>query len=1428
MELYIRRLLNNVYVEDKCSLFGDEEIELTKGWNEQQIISGYGSYSRTFSIPADENNRKLFNFYDIIGGAFIGSTAFIEADNNMNPQYNLPARLVTNEFEIIGNVQLVSFTTKNMVNYTFNVTFYGEEKNLLKELNRTDVGSVNKPKLNDLDLGDINFDFDFNNVVGSWYQEDTFWFAPLMATTRPLNYRADQEPNNINALAGGTQNTTGVTMTDLAVSYNFKQLLDRMFDNHNIDVVHSDEISKFLKDLYVMPNSKIEFGLEMLLYNFDVWKDYTRLYSGALRNILKFTSYSSSNRDTANYNTTYDYYTIPNTGTYDITLNFNYFSKYFIAFGVQGFDVYVINYDTGVLIKHSTFSPPGVQYITANFTAGDNIQFLISYRYKKINFPVGWYNEVYTGTFTDYTISGLNKVSMSSGLTYSYSKSVINFPDMLFSDFFVHFCKSFNIFFKYVENDIVQQKSKVVYTYLKDDLDRTSYDLSQYLLLDKNYTFNNNTKYKLIDYKFAEAKDINNLAYVQSNVLAYGQNKSYYNYDFGIDKLEYKSIFTVFPRTTLNYTDTDNTVLSDTEIPLHSELSETYSALNTDFLLMYKLPAVSGLPYYNIIANDAGAYLAIDFASNYGPEGPSGYTLDYNTLDVIKDNLSVQYETTMDFLLPSETVHNIKVYDYVLVHNIWYEIKELNTNVRNGLTSIKMLTVPIPIVLQPSPLYEFDIKYASDSGVCAGTAYTVYSYYETPTIGTKIFIDSNLTTGFTLGDWVVFNDEAVYSYEAIVVDTSVNEGMLLGLTGVRCEPPVTFTITNPTPGDTFCLHDILIENIEGGDANFEYQIASEDGGTFPAEVFFASETGATSAPFWSDIMDYNYTPGAPGSPWAEGQEVWIAIRNKNNTDNVGTNSTNLFCSSVTIYLIQEFSSGEDDTWTLKYSVAADSPIYDTFTITHPDALSDAGAPVSQDIVMNGYDGYVHFVYYRLEEDTSVTCFFNPLPTGFTVATSAVTYTVPHWIVPNYYSYYYNTYNCLCQNTGPTNALISTQPLVEGKWYYVGIDQDIQVAQITGGTPNYTGTTFSGPYIPYDTCAEVANCALPTVTTSGITNITYSGGSIATGGGDVTDQGGAPVTTRGVCWNTSTNPDITDEFVASNSGLGTYQVLLESLTIGSTYYVRAFATNSNGTAYGDNVQFVATGPSTVSAITFSTNSTLSNWTIGSGVYAPTNTGADLHWEIYGAVSTSYDGNVPTFNFSTPGRKYGVITSTDKLTGLTFLSFERLDIFDDWCYDFNINNAPNLKKFYISVSGMTGVTFTNNVDLTDLRIFNGPTITSINLSNQTNLATLKLNNTLISSVDITNHPLIRSLFLQYNPNMVDYVDISAQINMLYLWCEYNYFTEAAQNAMIQDVIDNNPSPGHFNMRYSLGGGCINWWLRDDLAVLGWVVYYNQCPY
>jgi uncharacterized protein (TIGR02145 family) len=80
-------------------------------------------------------------------------------------------------------------------------------------------------------------------------------------------------------------------------------------------------------------------------------------------------------------------------------------------------------------------------------------------------------------------------------------------------------------------------------------------------------------------------------------------------------------------------------------------------------------------------------------------------------------------------------------------------------------------------------------------------------------------------------------------------------------------------------------------------------------------------------------------------------------------------------------------------------------------------------------------------------------------------------------------------------------------------------------------------------------------------------------TFASAGGNLTSDGGSPITAKGICWSTSSNPTIALPTKTVNAPqVGEFLTSIEGLTSNTTYYVRAYATNNNGTAYGNQQVF----------------------------------------------------------------------------------------------------------------------------------------------------------------------------------------------------------------------------------------------------------------
>jgi uncharacterized protein (TIGR02145 family) len=117
----------------------------------------------------------------------------------------------------------------------------------------------------------------------------------------------------------------------------------------------------------------------------------------------------------------------------------------------------------------------------------------------------------------------------------------------------------------------------------------------------------------------------------------------------------------------------------------------------------------------------------------------------------------------------------------------------------------------------------------------------------------------------------------------------------------------------------------------------------------------------------------------------------------------------------------------------------------------------------------------------------------------------------------------------------------------------------------------------GKEINFSTSAAL----LPEITTKAVTDITQQG---ANSGGNVSSDGGAPVTALGVCWNTLSGPTISNNKTTDGNGTGTYSSNMTGLSLSTTYYVRAYATNSTGTAYGNEVYFTTAAGAVIPPVT----------------------------------------------------------------------------------------------------------------------------------------------------------------------------------------------------------------------------------------------------
>lgn len=141
------------------------------------------------------------------------------------------------------------------------------------------------------------------------------------------------------------------------------------------------------------------------------------------------------------------------------------------------------------------------------------------------------------------------------------------------------------------------------------------------------------------------------------------------------------------------------------------------------------------------------------------------------------------------------------------------------------------------------------------------------------------------------------------------------------------------------------------------------------------------------------------------------------------------------------------------------------------------------------------------------------------------------------------------------------------------------------SDIPSGEYQYCAYAINEKGVYYGLTQTVQLPSLPEVVTGKTSDINATNSTI-TLHGEVTSNGGYPATTRGICWSTNSTPTISDNVVPDGTGTGAYSVTITSgLNSSTTYYYRAYATNPEGTAYGEVKSFVLDPCGGVSVVSY---------------------------------------------------------------------------------------------------------------------------------------------------------------------------------------------------------------------------------------------------
>jgi len=263
---------------------------------------------------------------------------------------------------------------------------------------------------------------------------------------------------------------------------------------------------------------------------------------------------------------------------------------------------------------------------------------------------------------------------------------------------------------------------------------------------------------------------------------------------------------------------------------------------------------------------------------------------------------------------------------------------------------------------------------------------------------------------------------------------------------------------------------------------------------------------------------------------------------------------------------------------------------------------------------NGIENNVPF-YGRLYTWYAVTDNRNIAPAGWHVSSDAEWSVLQNYLISNGYNYDNTTTDnkiakSLSSTTGWNISTINGTPGyeqlqnnssgfsmvpggyrgVDGYYYILGTGTDIWTStESTTYSAIMRGCGFDCPNLGsnignknYGLSVRCLKNSLPSISTANPVSVLST--SLVCGG-NVLSDGGLAVTEYGICWNTTGLPSIADSLKSIGRGTGTFTSLITGLVRGTTYYLRAYATNSLGTVYGDQmtVKTLTSDPVTITDI-----------------------------------------------------------------------------------------------------------------------------------------------------------------------------------------------------------------------------------------------------
>jgi len=237
---------------------------------------------------------------------------------------------------------------------------------------------------------------------------------------------------------------------------------------------------------------------------------------------------------------------------------------------------------------------------------------------------------------------------------------------------------------------------------------------------------------------------------------------------------------------------------------------------------------------------------------------------------------------------------------------------------------------------------------------------------------------------------------------------------------------------------------------------------------------------------------------------------------------------------------------------------------------------------------------------------------NPCPEGFRVPNKSEWETeISSWNTNNSAgAYQTNLKLTLAGGRSSSNGLLNN---INSIGYYWSNTFDDTYAWSMNFNENYASLFSYGNYSAGGASIRcIKELELPIVTTESISDVTVSS---AITGGVVAYDGGSLILSRGVCWSTTENPTITNSKTSNGSGTGSFVSSISGLQPTTTYFVRAYATNSAGTAYGAQISFTTSSLNEGEVYNPATGKVWMDRNLGANRVATSSTDAEAYGDLY---------------------------------------------------------------------------------------------------------------------------------------------------------------------------------------------------------------------